>query len=73
MWRQVGVPGEPEGQAAITLTGKTATSSDMLILESGEQGSMVARVASGGPDEFQFIAVDGPPEDPGLTFKRESR
>ena len=63
---------KPEGQAEITLSGNTSASSDMLILESGDQGSMVARVASGGPDEFQFLAVDGPPGDPGLTFKRSA-
>jgi tetratricopeptide (TPR) repeat protein len=63
---------KPKGQSEISLSGNTSASSDMLILESGDQGSMVARVASGGPDEFQFLAADGPPGDPGLTFKRSA-
>ncbi len=61
---------QPEGQQEIMVTGNVAGSADMLILESGDQGSMVARVASGGTDQFSFVAVDGPPDDPGLTFKR---
>ncbi len=60
----------PKGQAEIAISGTTAATSDTLVLESGEQGSMVARVVSEGPDAFQFVTVDSPPDDPGLKFKR---
>ena len=65
VWKAV-----PKGQTEITIAGQTATTSDTLVLESAEQGSMVARVVSGGPDEFQFVTTDSPPGDPGLQFKR---
>ena len=54
----------------IEIKGQMATTSDTLVLESGDQGSMVARVKSGGPDQFQFLIVGGPPDDEGLTFRR---
>ncbi len=60
----------PKGQERITLTGSAATSGDTLILESGDQGNMVGRVKSLGPDKFQFIIAGGPPDDEGLTFER---
>ena len=44
----------------------------MLVLESKDQGSMVGRVISGGPDEFHFVSTGGPPNDKGLTFKQGS-
>ena len=60
----------PAGKEAITIDGQVATTSDTLILESADQGSMVARVKSAGPDQFQFLVAGGPPGDAGLTFKR---
>ncbi len=58
------------GKEAITIEGQIAMTSDALVLESGDQGSMAARVTSGGPDQFQFLIVGGPPNDEGLTFNR---
>ncbi len=60
----------PAGKEAVTIDGQVATTSDTLILESADEGSMVARVKSAGPDQFQFLVAGGPPNDPGLTFKR---
>jgi len=60
----------PKGSDPVSLSGQTATTADTLILESGDQGTMVARVKSGGPDKFQFVATGSPPNDPGLTFER---
>ena len=60
----------PKGKAPITLSGAVTASSDMLVLESKDQGSMVGRVTSGGPDKFQFVSTAGPPNDKGLTFQR---
>jgi tetratricopeptide (TPR) repeat protein len=61
----------PKGKAPISLSGGLTTTSDMLILESKDQGSMVGRVTSGGPDQFQFVSNGGPPNDKGLTFRRQ--
>ena len=61
----------PKGKAPILLSGGLTTTSDMLILESKDQGSMVGRVTSGGPDQFQFVSTGGPPNDKGLTFRRQ--
>jgi tetratricopeptide (TPR) repeat protein len=58
------------GRSPITVGGQMATTSDTLILESSQQGTMVARVTSKGPDQFQFVTLGGPPNDEGLTFSR---
>jgi hypothetical protein len=42
----------------------------MLVLESKDQGSMVGKVKSIGPDKWQFALAGGPPNDPGLSFER---
>jgi hypothetical protein len=60
----------PKGKAPLTLSGPLTATSDLLILESKDQGSMVGRVTSGGPDQFQFVSTAGPPNDKGLTFRR---
>jgi tetratricopeptide (TPR) repeat protein len=60
----------PKGKGPITLSGTVAATSDTLILQSKSQGSMVGRVTSGGPDQFQFVSPGGPPNDKGLTFQR---
>jgi tetratricopeptide (TPR) repeat protein len=64
-WRAV-----QAGQEAIQIEGDVATTSDTLVLESPDQGSMVATVKSLGPDQFQFFIVGSPPNDEGLTFDR---
>ena len=60
----------PKEGKAVTISGPVAASSDSLVLESKDQGTMVAKVKSQGPDEFQFLITGSPPDDPGLTFKR---
>jgi hypothetical protein len=60
----------PKGKAPVSLGGGVTTTSDLLILESKDQGSMVGHVTSGGPDQFQFVSTGGPPNDKGLTFRR---
>lgn len=43
---------------------------DLIVLESTEQGTMIGRVSSEGPDKFQFKLIGGPANDPGLAFQR---
>jgi hypothetical protein len=59
-----------KGKEPIEITGQVAATSDTLVLESADQGSMVAQVQSGGPDQFQFVVTGGPPGDEGLAFRR---
>ena len=47
-----------------------AVAGDAILLESKDQGTMAAQVASGGADQFQFIAAGSPPDDKGLQFTR---
>jgi tetratricopeptide (TPR) repeat protein len=61
------------GKPPIELTGDLTASSDMLVLENKQQGSMVGRVTSGGPDKWQFAMSGAPPTDPGLAFQRVKR
>jgi tetratricopeptide (TPR) repeat protein len=57
-------------QPAVELKGDLTATSDMLVLESADQGSMVGRVTSGGTDDWKFAISGGPPNDPGLSFLR---
>lgn len=59
-----------KGKPPVTLTGTMATAGNAILLESKDQGTMVAQVKSGGADQFQFIAAGSPPDDPGLSFQR---
>jgi len=61
------------GKPAIELAGELTASNDMLVLENKEQGSMVGRVKSEGPDKWQFALAGGAPNDPGLSFSRVRR
>lgn len=58
------------GKPPIELQGEVTTTSDTLILDNKEQGSMVGRVKSDGPNKWHFAMAGGPPNDPGLTFER---
>jgi tetratricopeptide (TPR) repeat protein len=60
----------PKGKPTVTLTGTMATAGDAILLQSKDQGTMAAQVASGGADQFQFIAAGSPPDDKGLSFQR---
>lgn len=64
-WHTVASGGQP-----LDLSGPYAINGDVLSLESKNQGVMAARVKSKGADSFQFIPVDSPPGDEGLTFTR---
>jgi hypothetical protein len=61
------------GKPPIELQGELTSTSDMLVLDSQQQGAMVGRVASGGPDQWQFFLAGAPPSDPGLRFERVRR
>jgi tetratricopeptide (TPR) repeat protein len=58
------------GKPAIELQGQLASSSDELVLESPDQGSMAGTVKSLGADQWQFALSGAPPNDPGLSFAR---
>ena len=60
----------PKGKQTLTIDGNLSTTSDLLILESKEEGSMVGNVTSGGQNQFQFVLTGSPPGDMGLKFKR---
>jgi tetratricopeptide (TPR) repeat protein len=60
----------PKGGQSVEISGPLAATNDTLILESNDQGTMVAKVQSLGADEFQFVISGGPPDDKGLTFRR---
>ena len=64
-WKATPKEGQP-----VTISGPLAATSDTLVLESNDQGTMVGRVASEGADQFRFVIMGGPPDDKGLTFKR---
>jgi hypothetical protein len=59
-----------EGQPPVELKGQATATSDTLVLENKEQGSMVGNVKSAGANKWQFKVAGGPPNDPGLTFER---
>ncbi|MHB0960197.1 MAG: tetratricopeptide repeat protein [Pirellulaceae bacterium] len=65
VWKVTPKSGQP-----VEISGPLAATRDTLVLESTDQGTMVAKVDSLGTDEFQFVISGGPPEDKGLTFKR---
>ena len=59
-----------EGKPPTTISGPMAVAGDALVLESQQQGTMVGRVTSRGPDRFSFAVNGAPPSDEGLTFDR---
>ena len=60
----------PKGKPPVTLAGTMAVAGDAILLQSKDQGTMVAQVKSDGADQFQFIAAGSPPDDKGLSFQR---
>jgi hypothetical protein len=58
------------GKPPVELKGQLASTSDQLVLESLEHGSMEGSVKSLGPDEWQFALSGAPPSDHGLSFAR---
>lgn len=65
VWKVAPKEGKP-----VEISGPIAATSDTVILESKDQGTMVAKVKSVSADEFQFLVSGSPPDDLGLTFKR---
>ncbi len=61
----------PKGKPAVELKGNLIASSDAVVLENEEHGSMIGRVTSGGPDKFTFTLRGMPPTEPGLEFTRK--
>jgi hypothetical protein len=59
-----------KGEKKLELSGTTVTTSDLLILDSAEQGTLIGQVVSGGPSAFTFAIQGVPPGDPGLKFQR---
>jgi tetratricopeptide (TPR) repeat protein len=51
-------------------TGTYTVEVNVLALEKKEGGSLIAEVKPGGPKNFNFKLVGGPPEDKGLDFSR---
>jgi len=60
----------PKGKQPVTLAGTLGVAGDAILLQSKDQGTMVAQVKSDGADQFQFIAAGSPPDDKGLSFQR---
>lgn len=60
------------GKPAAELKGQIASTSDELVLESADQGSMTGSVKSLGPDKWRFAALSSTTTatDPGLSFDR---
>ena len=88
VWRTVPRPGDttadPSPQPAadpVELTGEVIAGGDLLVLQTENQGAMVGKVRTEGPDRFRFL-VGGQPQDAdesqgagesqgGLTFQRQ--
>jgi hypothetical protein len=60
----------PKGKPPVNLAGTMTTAGDAMLLQSQDQGTMVAQVKSGGTDQFQFVTAGSPSGDPGLSFQR---
>jgi len=58
------------GKPAIELHGQLTSTSDQLVLDGKDKGSMAGSVKSLGPDKWQFALSGAPPSDPGLSFQR---
>ena len=58
------------GKPPLEIKGELTATSDMLVLENEDQGSIAGRVKSVSADEWQFAVSGGPPSDPGLSFQR---
>lgn len=59
-----------QGQKPVELSGDYSLNNEVLLLESGNQGTMVAKLTPKDADHFQFQPADSPPGDQGLNFAR---
>ncbi len=62
-----------KGQDPIDMKGTYTLSNDLLILDGGDQGTMIGRATPNDTDRFTFKPVDSPPSDKGLSFGRIKR
>jgi hypothetical protein len=61
----------PAGKPAVELAGTIETSADAIALTSEKAGTMVGKVASKGPDAFEFSLPGAPAEAKPLLFQRQ--
>jgi tetratricopeptide (TPR) repeat protein len=61
----------PPGKPAVKLSGDLIASSDTIALETENEGTMIGRVRSGGPDKFTLLLQGMPADDPGIVFTRQ--
>ena len=61
----------PQGRPAVELAGTIETSADAIALVSEKAGTMVGRVASKGPDAFEFSLPGAPAGTKPLRFERQ--
>jgi len=54
----------------LEIKGQLLATSDTLVLEGQNQGTMVGKVKAGGPDKFEFRLAGMPASDAGLMFAR---
>jgi tetratricopeptide (TPR) repeat protein len=57
-------------QKPVKLEGQLTTSPEAMILSNAQQGDMMGKVKSLGPDKFDFTVAGTPPGEPGLSFSR---
>jgi len=50
----------PKGKEPTTISGQYGVTGNALVMDSADQGTMAGKVASGGPDQFQFVIAGGP-------------
>ncbi len=61
----------PEGKPAVELAGTIETAGDAIALTSEKAGTMVGKVASKGPDAFEFSLPGAPKDAKPLLFQRQ--
>lgn len=61
---------EPASGEVKSIEGSLNSANDLLVLESPQEGTMVGRAEVVGGAEFRFVLQGGPPDDPGLTFRK---
>jgi hypothetical protein len=65
VWKTAG-----DGTLPIEIVGQVAATTDTLVLDAGDKGTMVGKVTSAGADKFEFRMVGMPPDEPSLVFDR---
>lgn len=65
VWKAAG-----DGTLPLEIMGQVAATTDTLVLDAGDKGTMVGQVTSAGTDKFEFRMVGTPPGEPSLVFSR---